>query len=242
MHAVLVVACLGLEHAGVAAISGHELVVRALLGHATVLPVENPLAEARGREPVRNEDARLTRRELVVALVHLTLCQGVKRRGRLVEKNHGRVLVESASEHKPLGLATGERDALGVHVLSEIGCRAVRQPRDLLGKVRLGKARVQLCSVHVLLARRTAHVVRDREREGKAVLEDHRELAPQAPGIDGGDVDAVEVDGTGRGTIETAEELHERGLARTVDAHEGDLLARVDGEGEVMYRVRLAVI
>ena len=63
-----------------------------LLDNRALMEHDDLVAEFTGGQPVRNENGCLIACNLIESRVDLRLCHGIKRRGRLVKDNEGRVL------------------------------------------------------------------------------------------------------------------------------------------------------
>ena len=165
-------------------------------------------------------------------LEHLGAAGGVQHRGRLVEHQGSARHGEDAGERRALLLAAGEQVRLpGLELrqpeplehLVDPGADRLRRPRQVLEAER-----------HVVLhALRHELVLR--------VLEEHADVAARrhAPVLGQEVVAAGERQGGPGGALQAAEQTGERGLARTVGAHDRDELAGGHGEIEPGERVRL---
>lgn len=85
----------------------NQLVVAARLDEPALIEHGDLIAEAAGGEPVRNVNRRLCSDELIKTLIDLMLGHRVKRRGRLVEDDERRILVERAGQRDLLRLPAG---------------------------------------------------------------------------------------------------------------------------------------
>ena len=173
-------------------------------------------------------------------MVEVRLRQGVQGGGGLVQDQKGRVLVEGPGEAQPLSLPAGEVHAVLLHLLGEAGVQSLGEGVDGLPQSGTVQGLPDLLPVKLLPAR---HVLADGEGQEAHVLE-HRAHQPEI---------LLLVEVPHRHTIhqnlpalrlvEAGEELHQRGLPRAVETHQGDLLPRLQGEGQVVNgrRLRLRV-
>ncbi len=162
--------------------------------------------------------------ELGEQLHDLGAAPAVERAGGLIGEDDATAVHQRARDRHALLLAAGELAGAVVDALAE-----AEAGEQLLG------AGVALLARHAGIHRRHFDVVaRGGAAEQVVALEHEAEgLAPQARervAVERGDVLAHEAVGAAGGAVEAAEEVHQRGLARTRGTHDGDELAGVDGE------------
>ena len=150
--------------------AGEELVVAAVLDDAAVVDHDDAVGEARGLEPVRDQDRGATVRGHAHRGLHLRLGLQVEVRGRLVEEQDRGIDEVRARERDELALARRQRPAALAHPLQvpagQRGDEVVRADLACRG-LDLGVGRV-LAPVR--------DVVADRAREQERLLRDDAEL------------------------------------------------------------------
>ena len=159
--------------------------------------------------------------------------------GRLVGQQEAGIVDQRARDRDALLLAAGElagRVALAVAESEQVQRRA-RPLGPRRGAGRPGGGVEQ---------RQRDVLERARAREQVEALEDEADaLAAEARAIrlvEPGDVDALEEVAAAGRPVEAAEDRHQRRLARARGAHDGDELARFDGEADAAQRVHLDVV
>jgi hypothetical protein len=158
---------------------------------------------------------------------------GVERRGDLVEQHEARLHRKGAGDGDTLLLAARELHRISIDLVGEID-----EPEHLVRETPRRVVR------HALAGCRTERdIALDAEMwEEVVTLEDDAdgttqglELAAIAP-IDA----AVELDGAAIGDLEPIDATEQRALARTAGADDGDDLAGLDGERDVLQRLMRA--
>ena len=146
--------------------------MRALLGNAAVPQEQDPVAEARGGQPVRDEERGPVPGHVAVLEVDLVFRDGIKRGGRLVEHQHRRVLIERPRHHQLLRLAAGKLNPILIHLLIQPGVHAAGQGVQLFPQAGPAHAGLGPGFVHVL-AQIAGDSFRQREKRGLYILK-HR--------------------------------------------------------------------
>ena len=175
-----------------------------------------------------DEQRGLARAHLVVFEVDVVLCNRVERRRRLVEQQHRPILIQSAGQHQPLGLAAGEQHAVLIDLPAHLGVNALGQRVDLLGQARLVQAGAHL----VLIAAfdRLRDVFGHRRSQYRKFLKSGGEERVVVSAVKLADVLPVQQHRALGRVQQAAQELDQRGFARAVEAHNRPLLAGTDGE------------
>ncbi len=175
--------------------------------------------------------AVLPRGELLEALEHLEFRARIERRGRLVEDQHLRVAHVGARDRDLLPLAAGQVDA-GAKALADDLVVAARKRVDHF----VGEASLRgLDDARTIVARLDASdrdVVGGSQVIAHEVLEDDADVGAQREQVVLAQVVAVEQDASLVGIVEARQELHQRGLAGAVLAHQRQHLARAQKEGQ----------
>ncbi len=180
---------------------------------------------------VRHEDGgdaeRLLQRADLLAQRDADL--GVERRERLVEQEHLRLVGDGAGERDALLLAAGELVGVAVGEVRQLDqLQHLLDPRADLGGGLLRHLEAE------------ADIVGHRHvGEQRIGLEHHADIA--LVGRQVGDVAPADADGAGGGLLEAGHHAQRRGLAAAGRAEEGDELAPLDGEVEVLHHDVLAI-
>src|SRR2546426_4137681 len=222
------------EQLGVQPASRHQLLVSPLAPQLAPLQYQDAVGHPHGGEAVRDQDGHAAVCQLREPQEHLVLRPRVERRGGPVEDQNLPIAHVSPPQRYLLPLAPRQVDApveppaqhLVVAPL-EAGGHRVRQtaPRRL--------AHPGLVAQRVHLAH--ADVLFQDEVVAHEVLEDHADVPAQAVQIVLPQVHAVEQDAPFIGVVQACEQLHERRLPRSVLAHQGNALARLEQEPEVPH-------
>ena len=83
---------------------------------------------------MRDEQAGLACRHLVVFLVDVVLGDGVERGGRFIQHQHRRILVQRTGQHQPLGLPAGQLDTVFVDLPANLRFQLFGQALHLFGQ------------------------------------------------------------------------------------------------------------
>ena len=181
--------------------------------------------------------------ELVDQLLDLGGGDRVERRARLVEQDHLRPHRHRARDTKPLLLAAGEREPVGVHLVLDL----VPQRGALQAVL---DAIFQLGFRHPLVEPDAeGDVLENRHRERRRLLEHHADLGAQQievlrrrqnivvvePHMAGGALVGVKV-------VHAVEDAQQRGLAAAGRPDEGGDLALIERHVDVLERAVVAVI
>ena len=224
------------ERVGDAAVEGGLRVrtARELLCDGTVAQEEDTARTAGRADGVRDHDDGLPRAvDRAEETEQLLGGAGVERTGRLVGKEHLRARDERAGHGGALLLAAG--DLVGVFFEKAGNAEPVGE-RD--------KAGLHLAAALALQDEGEENVVLQREGVEKAeVLKDEAEVVTaegrRALLGDLGEVLPAEEDRAAGGAVERREEVQKRGFAAAALAHDGDVLAALDGEGDAFERLDL---
>src|SRR5438552_8413544 len=203
------------EHRAVPAASCDQLGVGAQLHDPPVLQHADPVGVAHGREAVGDQDRGHVPGGGQDALEDGCLSPHVELSGGLVEQHETGAhpyRAQSTGQGHPLPLATGEVRAARVAPCQRRVQRrqpfgsgvCQRSPDDLVGRS----------------CRR--HVVSQGKLEVDEVLEHRGDLRAPAVDVQVAQVYAVDLDGAAGRLVEPAQELGQRGLARSVLAHDGE--------------------
>ena len=102
-----------------AALFFEQLLVAAELDEPAAVEHRDLVAKPAGGQAVGDEDGSLVTDELVELGIDLKLRDGIERRGRLVEHDDGRVLIQRAGYRDLLLFAAGEIAAFFVKLLAD---------------------------------------------------------------------------------------------------------------------------
>ena len=177
----------------------------------------------RHRRIVGDQDQRVTSSgQLVQLLHHLLAARRIQRSGRLVGQNHPPAVDQCPGNRHPLLLAA--RELVG-QVL-----QTLRQPQS---REQGGRTLVPRLFAHPRIAGRHRHIVQCRGCADQVVaLEDEAEhLAPQRGQrivVQPRDRLALEQVFAAAGTVQAAQDVHQRRLARARCPDDGHVLARAD--------------
>ena len=180
------------------------------------------------RKPVRDDEHGAALHQIVHSLLHKRLGPRIDGRGRLIQDHHRRIRHRRAGDGDQLPLALGKLRAVRrQHRLIPVG-----QPGDeVIGVGESGR-------LDALLVRGVQSAVPDVFHHGTGeevhVLKHHAERAAEIRLADLVDVDAVVADLTVRDIVETVDQIGDRRLPRAGGADEGDLLARLRIERNVV--------
>src|SRR5579871_3272864 len=222
---------LGFVETGVVAARGHQLLVRPFLQDTPVLHRQDTVRVDNGREPVGNDEGRAALHQFVQRLLHQRLRRGIERGSGLVEDEQARVHQDRAGDGDTLALPAGKPDAafaddgieLLLHALDKIGVGAVGGLPDL----RFGR-----------FAMAVGDVVAQGPGEQPGLLRHDADLAAQGVQADVARVYAVEQDATLRRIVEAGDQVYQRAFAGPAAPDDGDHLAGMDLEGDVLQNVR----
>ena len=221
-----------LEGAGIeliiGAVLGDEVVVCAALDDASVVEDHDRVAVADGGQAVRDDEDRPPFHQRVHAALHERFGARVDGAGRLVE-NHDRGIGDGrARDGEQLPLALREVRAVGrQHRVVALG-----QARDEI--VRVGQLRGADAVVVRGVELAVADVVHDRAGEEVDVLQDDADRMTEIGFFDAVDVDAVVFDLAVGVVVEAVDEVCNRRFARAGRADEGELLAGLGVERDVV--------
>ena len=210
--------------------------MRAALDDAPVVEDHDRVAVAHGGQPVRNDEDRPPLHQRVHAALHERFGARVDGAGRLVE-NHDRGIGDGRARN-------GEQLPLPLRKVRAVGCQhrvvALGQARDEI--VRVGELRGADAVVVRGVELAVADVVHDRTGEEVHVLKHNAERMAQIGLFDAVDVDAVIFDLAVGDVVEPVDEVRDGGLACAGRADEGELLAGLGVERDVVQDGLLRVI
>src|ERR1035438_4680524 len=150
-----------------------------------------------------------------------------ERSGRFVGQDDGAAVHEGAGDADTLLLAAGE---LVGKVLEAVGeSEIAQQVAGTCGTRGLLHAAVDGGNFGVFDGAEVAHQVVALEDETKGIAAQ----SGQGIAVEAGDIDAADAIGAGRRLVETADDVHEGGLAGAGCAHDGDEFAALNGQADV---------
>ncbi len=190
-----------------------------LFDDPAVLHHEDHVGAADRRQPVGDHETRPIRPQRVHGFLDEHLGAGVDRAGRLVEDQDRRIAEERPGDRHQLLLAGRDVAALVVDdrvVPVGEGAHESIHVRDPGGLVDLLVGGIRIA---------VPQVVADRAAEQPGVLQHHADVGAELVAREAGDVTPVEGDPTRVELVEPHDEVHERRLARTGRADDGDGLA-----------------
>ena len=201
---------------------------------ATVADLDDALRLLGDLALVGDEDDGVAgRRQLMEQLHDLGTGPGVERARGFVGKHDATTVHQRARDRHALLLAAGE--------LAGAMVKAFGQPQrgqELLGALMAARGR------HARVHRRHLDVVARAGAADEVVALKHEAegLAPhpcQLIAAEAGDIFAHEAIGAAAGSVKTAEDVHQRALARARGAHDGDEFTGVDLEVYALRKLRL---
>src|SRR5262245_15383215 len=108
---------------GIVTAGGDEIVVRTELREPAVVHDADAVGASRGRQPVRDDDRRTPRHEVLERTLYRMLGTGIEVRRRLVEDEDGRVGQRGAGERNELPLPRRKART----AFTDLGVEAVRE-------------------------------------------------------------------------------------------------------------------
>jgi hypothetical protein len=203
--------------------------VAALVDDASLVEDENAVGVAHRAEAVGNDEAGAAGHEAFQRFLDETLAGAVEATGRLVEDENAGVLEDGAGDGNALALPAAQLDAALAHgrVIAEwkLGYDEV---------MRVGGAGGSLDFLVRSVETPVADVGTNRVGEEQGFLGDETNLAAQAGERDVTQVVTIDGDCAGSHVIEAGDEVGECGLAGAAGADEGDDLAGLDMEGDIL--------
>ena len=177
-----------------------------------------------------------------ILLVDVALGDGIERGGRFVQHEDGRVLIERTGQHQPLQLAAGKLLCVFIHFFHQVGVHAMGQGADLVSQAGSFQAVLHPRAVKAFQILR--HILRDaRGHQGKVLVHSAQQGLVRGAVIRP-DVAAVQPHFAAGRVVESTQQLHQRGFARAIQAYDGQLFARRDGQIDVrkhiFFRARIA--
>jgi hypothetical protein len=207
-----------------------QLVVAALLDDAALVHHHDPVRSPDRRKAVGDDQRGTGGHQPVERILDQPLAFGIQRRGGFVEQQNRRVAQQGAGDGHALALTAGKARA----VLAEESIQALRQvAQESFGIGGTGSLPDRLVR-GVPIA--VAQVVARRGGEQHALLRDERKAAAHIGGIGRGERHAVQLDGAGLRIVEPLGQLEQGGLAGAGGADDGNGLAWLDGQREVVQR------
>ena len=213
---------------GVAAGAGDELVVGAAFDDAPGFEDEDDVGVADGGEPVGDDDGGAAFEGLVEGGLDGGLGGVVQGGGGFVEDDDAGLGEQQPGDGEALAFPAGE----AVAALPDDGVEAVGQVGDEVGEAGAAQGVEDLLVVGGGAGQ--AQVGAQRLVEEVPVLGDDADGLAQGGGGEVADVGAADADGAGVDVVEAGQELGEGGLAGAGGADDGDDLAGVDAEGDVV--------
>ncbi len=221
---------------GVGAAGGEELGVGASFDDAAPIEDEDGVGASDGAQAMGDDEGGSAGDEAIEGLLEAVLGEGIDGGGGLVENEESRVGEHGAGEADELALAEREGGASfadgGVEAFGE-GGEEVEAAEGVAGLFCLRAGGV---------GPGEAEVVEDGAVEEEVVLADDGHLG--AEGLEGEGLDgvAVEEDEAALAVVEARDEVDEGGLAGAGVSDEGDGLAGLGGEGEVVEDRAIGVV
>ena len=206
-----------------------------LLRNHSIPQKQDAITEACRGQPVGNKQRRAFLGHFIVFMVDVAFRQGVQGRGGLVQGQDGAAFVQGPGQHQPLGLSAGKLHAVLVHLPAQMGMDSLGQRPHRLRQPRLLQASPYAAlvdAVHPL-----GHVFRHAGLQQGKLLKHSGEQPVIVPAVQLPDVPAVEQHPSPRGVQETAHQLDQGGFSRAVQAHNGQLFPRADGQGKIAQGV-----
>lgn len=168
--------------------------------------------------------------QVLQGLLHLQLALGVQAGGGLVQDEHRPVGQQGPGDGQPLALPAEPYPAL-----ADLGVKALGQPLDEVQGIGRFSRRAQLFLVSPGTAVGDVGAHRVVEQDG--LLGDDGDLTAQA--VQGGlaDIHPVKGDPPLAHLVKTRQQVHQGGLAAPAGAHQGQDLAAVHGEVDVVQHL-----
>ncbi len=198
------------------------------LGDASTIQNEDAVGPADGGEAMGHDEAGTVAHEPFQRALQACLGDGVDAGGGFVENEDGRIGQHGAGEADDLPLPEGEPGTTLAHHRVE----ALRHRLDEIEAVeranRFDDGRI------ARFGSAKTDIVPHRAGKQEVVLQNHAEVPAQAGRAESPHVHAVEKNLPGDRQVELAEEVDDGALARAGVADEGDGLARLGGEADVV--------
>jgi len=206
----------------------HELVVGAALDDAAVFHDNDEIGAAERAEAVGDDEGGAAGDGAIEGGEDLVFGFGIDRGGGIVEEENRRFEEDGAGDGETLALSAGKAAAAlaedGVVALGELG-------DEIVGGGDFGGA-FDLVARGLGVAE--GDVGGDGVGEEEAFLEDDADVAAEVVEVEAAGVDAVDEHGAGGGIVEARDETHQDALAGAGGAEDGDALAGLDVERDVV--------
>ena len=174
--------------------------------------------------------------QLVECVLDLRFCQRVKRAGRLVQNEDGRIFEKDPRDGDALLLPAGEQRA----AFADVGVEAVGHGHDVV--VDLGPLRRLDDLVHLGVGLAVADVLKDGIGEQEDLLLHDADRAAQALLRHAAHVQPVDGDAAGRDVVKAWDELAERALAAAGRTDDGDGLPGRDLQRHIVQHGQIAFV
>jgi hypothetical protein len=151
----------------------------------------------------------------------------VERSGRFIGQDHRPAVHQRAGDADALLLAAGE--LVGIVLQAVAQSEFAQQVTGARRSLSLLHAAVHGGNFRVFDGTQIAHQVVALEDEAKGIAPECR----QGIAVESGNIDAADGIGAGGGLVQTADDVHEGGLARAGSTHNGDELAALNRQAYI---------